>query len=629
MTTTKSTTYYRLHLQPIARTVSFLYRPIDPQMPFRLDYRANESHLTVRFSTIPSYRDFYTRITYDIRLCAVHYPHVRLHERFRTICLTGDDADATGIRSVRVPLQHVRHLTVRIYKKYTVHCRLDPRHPVSPAPQHSALVDWHPAQILAVVAASQLGAFAVPAFGTRPTGIRVLRNETAGTVRFELSLPHDVKYIARTTCLRIECVDPPARRTGWLTMGAEHPLDTQMRELLGAVESHGGTTATSIFVLAVSTMEVKSTPDLELAASNCAYLVQYVELFDDRRRKDLRLLVGGQRVPILVYRVLLSCQSPLIRCMLDLLLVQPEHRSNVAGAIVTLELPYDQPDLWQMWLQFTYTGHVDAGPHLMRLLQMATHYGMVHLQHAVAMAIVRHLDFSRFDWRFTVQNVMRLYPSEALRKLLYSSSADTAYHRCARMMHSAEMYGSAAHLNLRNVFRDALLFTADRTGSEMLAFRIGGQWFRMHLFVLDVMAPQFHEGIAALQDGLLECTHADMALVVRHIYCGDMLVPGVDDPGRTWQLAKHFGLEQLQYEAETCAMAELHASTCPDMLALRLEQMPDAKRLHAFAANMVELRSGMQTAAAQRRHAIEVENRMDYVSDDGDWDEDDDRAEVH
>lgn len=627
-TTTKTTTYYRLHLEPLARTISCRHRPLDDLMPFRLHYRAPESHLTISFQTLSDYSDFYTRTTYDIRLGARHYAHVQPHQRFRTLHINDDPDEvpnSTGIRTVRVPLLHVRQMTIRVYRRQTVHCRLDARHPLSTAPHHSALVDWHPAQVLAVVPVNQLNAFEVPAFGQQPTGLRVLRDEVSGTVCFALCMPHDVKYAARTTSLCIECTDRPERSTGWMSFGCKYPLDRNMRELLCGAGSAGDAMAisgSSRFVLAVSAMEVRSTPDLELTASSCAYLVQYAELLNDELHaasKDLRLLIGNKRQPMMVIRVLLCSQSPVIMSMLEL----QANQWQTPGLMITLDLPNDHPDLWRMWWLFTCTGHVQDGPHLMYLLMMATKYGMMRFQHAVAMTMVRCIDFvGQPDWRKSVEKVLTLYPCEALNKLLNSRSAETAVHRCARMMDTAQSYGAASHLSLRNVFRDAMLFEdVIEPMASVRPFLLDNRYFRLHRFVLDVMAPHFEKGLEALFNRRLECTSAEMDLMVRHIYCGDLLVVGVDDPARIWVLAMHFGLERLQYEAESCAMAQLHANPCLRKLAEQLTQMSGAMRLLSFAKNMVDMRAGVQMATVKQRHAIEVANRLEYLSEDSDWEE--------
>lgn len=205
---------YRIHLQALGRTTSFIHRPsgTDVPLPFRIDYRCRQPYVSLRVLPFATDSDFYFHRSFEMTLCAFHYDRTQPGQRFHTVVLRGNDklgAGNGGHHHFRVPLDHVKAIFVKVTVRTTVRCTVDAAHPIAPKQVRSRCVDWHPAQVLAVerrAVALEGDGFAVPIFGGGLARMRCVVDETRRTVRYELVPPRDVKFVARKMVVRVEAL---------------------------------------------------------------------------------------------------------------------------------------------------------------------------------------------------------------------------------------------------------------------------------------------------------------------------------------------------------------------------------------------------------------------------------------
>lgn len=621
MSSAQDTSNYLLHLHHLDRTNSFLYISPDRShlpSPFALEYIAFQAHVTVRVPAMPAVGEDYTRHIHQLQLIAHHYQLPEdepTAERFTDVQINSDEPSAGTTQIFRVPLDTVRSLSII----YTMHTTNDWRseddpHPASATQIKCTAVDLHPPQKLSIVPESDRHAFHMPpVFGEMLCNLQLIEDTATNTIKFKLSCENRpaTPYQCDELCVRL--TTSTTHQTDWMPLNEPIPVDTLIRILLATGQD-------KMFILRnFDMMTVPRVPyELTVQNSSAAILAdQYGQMADHQRfEKDVTLVVGEQCVEVRVYRAQLISESALMRRMLFAAQeLEGKPDIQVDGGI-RIQLPDENPTPWQLWAAFLYTGRVDAqGDQALALLAWAGAYEIEQLQRTCAMTIVRDTGGTG-DWLQTVCTVAQLYECIELRHVLDAETEEQAAERYRWLMDDGEMAGATAPLTMRNMYRQLRLQYADRLRATdagtigdnealgIVKFRVEDRWFIAHDFVLFVRAPLFVErltvmaecrtrGVAVVTEaaeGTLTCpvcSAADMDLLLRHIYAGDMLLQNTF-PVHIWQLAQFFGLTELAAEAETIVMMKLmEQEHCQHTLRHLTESMPGAKRLQHYARQWV------------------------------------------
>lgn len=639
MATVKNSTNYRLQIHQLDRSRSFHYR--SPDLPhqrslFTLEYSAYDTHVTVRVPAMSAHHsDAAGRHMYELDLSANHYNHRAAEaaldptatsiadpdtEYFQSVLIDGCVAEKTEL-TFRVPISTVRSLSAISTVQTAQYCPMHGGPYTGTAPQCiSATFDLHPPQLLSIVPDAERHAFHLPpVYGELLCHLQLVEDFALNTIEFRLTVDSRPERPYECDDLRVRLITSTTHQSGWMRLHEPQPISEQLRELLATGQD-------KMYALRnFAMLSVARAPGrLFLADSTAEQLADnYSALADDQlHEKDVTVVVGPQRVVVRCYRALLISESMRLRHML--LTVYPmDNRPYVVAddGSITIQLPDEQPAMWQHWVAFMYTGRVEAtGSEAFDLLSWASSYGIEQLQRSCAMTIVRDTG-GIGDYLQTVYAVWKLYDCEELRFLLFAPTPDMAHMCYHRLMVNNEMGGASPALSMRNMYR-RLQYLGDHslfiswTGTSgvnqekgMLRFQMDGHWFGVHEFVLRLRAPLFAERMAAMagcrdvmpdgetvllmDDGTEvncpECSVDDMQLLLRHIYAGDMLGSS-HYPVHIWQLAQFFGLPELAASAQTFLMMRLmEMETYMYTMAQIVEIMQGADMLQRYAREWVEL----------------------------------------
>lgn len=674
MSSCQGTSNYILHLHHIDRINSFLHICPDQThlpSPFAIEYVALRAHVTVRVPAMPApYKD-YTRHTHQLKLIAHHYKELQddpYGVRFTDVQINSNESAAHTTQIFEVPIATVRSLSII----YTIHSTNDWRldddpHPASATRIQCTAVDLHPPQQLSIVPESDRQAFQMPpVFGEMPCNLQLIQDTAANTIEFQLSCEDRPATPYQCDALCVRLTTSITHQSDWMPLNKPIPVNTLINHLLTTGED-------KLYILRnFDMMTVPRVPyELHLQSSSAALLAdQYGQMIDEQRfEKDVTLVVGAQGVQVHVFRAQLTSESALMRRMLFAAQEQEGKSDHHVDGGICIQLPDEDPTLWQLWAAFLYTGRVEAqGDQALALLSWAVGYELIQLQRACAMTIVRDTGGTG-DWLQTVWTVAQQYECMELQHVLNADTAEQAVERYRWLMDEGEMAGATAPLIMRNMFRQLRLQYADRLRATeagtigenealgIVRFRLADRWFIAHDFVLSVRAPLFVERLRMMAEcrnkgvymtsetaeGKLrcpDCSPADMEQLLGHIYEGAM--PSLTTfPMQTWLLAKFFGLSELAEEAETIVIMKLmEQEICPTILSHLTQSMPGAKALLRYTSQWVsrpklglvsmadywrpatassgedeEMNSSMENAANDADSENETDSEMDVMTD--------------